>query len=674
MHQFARQPVHRRALRKPKPTEIGEGTDEILGLQKTAGNRAVTSLLAPPAPSPSVVAVQRKELNGGEIVAALDTIPFIKERLDAALDMGARKSDVLKTPKNLPLDIRKSVTEVLAQYETNLKGTDKTKNHAMMIASVLEAVAKVIAVDDLNDPALTPVLSVKLLELYRPEITGALGKMDDAGDALALTEALVGDDPVGLYMHKELHIDEAARRVRQMAFAAGKKSDEMMEMLRQRFEMQMGSLSKTDVKAREDESTEYNLKESTGMVSSAYFEKLFGDKVDKAKWKSGAKGGKQLDFTPEQQKRLTDLEAAVTAKATAKSTTVRERAGLTFKQSKHLDEVESAEAAMDMPAKRAEVDARLAAMLGVDAAMAKSIRQQVEANLNDLPITLTVGGMGWFGKRAPRRKHGEAQYKAGAARREVKKFSQLFAKPKAKGEIAGLGQYKDPADSKQKRGKDYLRFRNWKDRAIMGSGLGFSDTELPTFAAANVNWAAHGSMPDDQKPGQAKYAHNPYGDTHFVLNRRAIADRMVYTATDHGFPRRDVFLAFADFVLGNGSITGLKDTARPGVVGHVINSLILQKPALSALQQFEVQIFGRVDIDKDVEKIVVAPTVDEVTRKNIEKFAKKTGIPVEFAVPQQVVGPSWTVPNGLVSQGSLVDEVQQKLAKMQQDLAKASSG
>lgn len=655
VQQFARQPAPRRVLRKPKATDTSEGTDEILDLQKTAGNRAVTSLLAP---SASGVAVQRKELDAGEIMAALDTIPFIKTRLDTALDMGAR--DTQKAPKTVTQAIRNSVTQVLAQYETNLKGGDKTKNHAMMMAAVLEAVAKVIAVKELNDPALTPVLSVRLLELYRPEITGALGNMDDAGNALALTEALVGDDPVGLYMHRELHIDEAARRVRQMAFGAGKKPAEMMEMLRQRFEMQMGSLSKTEVKAQEDESPEYNLKESTGAISSAYFEKLFGDKVDKAKWTPSAKGGKQLEFKTESEKRLTDLEAAVTAKTPAKSTTVRERAGLTFKQSKHLDEVESAEAAMDMPGKRAAVDAKLVKILGVDATTATRIRQEVEANLIDLPITLTVGGLGWFGKRAPRRKYGEAQYKAGAARRAKTSYAKLFGKKEAAGEIAHLGQYKDPTGSAQARGKDYLRFRNWKDRTMMTSGLGLSDAELPNFAAVNVNWAAHGSMPDT--PGEANYGKNPYGDTHFVLNRKAIADRIVYTATDHGFPRRDIFLAFADFVLGGEGITGLKDVGRAGVVGHLVNSLISKKPALSALQQFEVQIFGQVDIARDVEKIVVAPTVDEKTRKNIEKFSKKTGVPVEFAVAQQVLGPSWAATGG-AAKGSLVDEVKAEFAK-----------
>jgi DNA-binding protein Fis len=247
VQQFARKASTRHVVRKPKAIDPHEATDEVLDLQRTAGNRAVTSLLSPStaptsaarATSTAPSVVQRKELDADEIMAGLDTIPFIKKRLDETLNLGrgADRDDKAK-------QIRVSVKQVLDQYTINLKGSDKTKNHAMMMAAVLEAVAKAIAVNDLNDPALTPVLSVKLLELYRPEITTALGSMDNAGDALALTQALVADDPVGLFMHRELHIDEAARRVRQMAFAAGKKPPEMMELLRQRFEMQMGSLSK----------------------------------------------------------------------------------------------------------------------------------------------------------------------------------------------------------------------------------------------------------------------------------------------------------------------------------------------------------------------------------------------------------------------------------------------
>jgi hypothetical protein len=400
------------------------------------------------------------------------------------------------------------------------------------------------------------------------------------------------------------------------------------------------------------------VKESTGEISTAYFATLFGKTADTAKWATGAKGGKQLEFTNDSQKRLTDLETAVSAKRTAKASTVRERAGLTFKQSKHLDEVESAEGAMDMGAKRAQVDAALAKMLGVDAATAAKIRATVQANLSDVPITLTVSGMGWFGKRAPRRKYGEAEYKSGAPRRAKKTYADLFAKQEATGEIAHLGEYEDPKTSKQKRGKNYLRFRNWKDR-VMTSGLSLSDRELPSFAAVNVNWAAaHGSMGREA----ANYGLNPYGDTHFVLNKKAIADRAVYTATDHGFPRRDVFLAFADFVLGGEGITGLKDMGRGNVVKHIVNSLISQKPVASALQQFEVQIFGRLDVDKDVDKIYVAPTVDAKTQKNIIKFSKKTGVPVEFVSPPQeaVVGESWFNPNPS-DKDNLVDQIKEKL-------------
>jgi hypothetical protein len=267
--------------------------------------------------------IQRKELNANEIVSGLETIPFVKARLDEKLDLGrGAQRDKDAQP------IRTQVAAVLAQYETNLKGGDKTTNHAMMLAAVLEAVARAVAVNKLNDPALTPLLSVKLLELYRSEITSSLHEMDNAGDALHLAQALVADDPVALFMHGELHIEEAAHRVRQMAFIAGKDPATMFKLLRQKFEIQMATLSKTGVEKSKDKSDTYSVREATGEISSEYFSRLFA--TDTPKWVDTT-GGKQLDFTPASAKRLTDLHALVTNPKTPGSTTVNERAGLTFK-------------------------------------------------------------------------------------------------------------------------------------------------------------------------------------------------------------------------------------------------------------------------------------------------------------------------------------------------------
>ena len=54
----------------------------------------------------------------------------------------------------------------------------------------------------------------------------------------------------------------------------------------------------------------------------------------------------------------------------------------------------------------------------------------------------------------------------------------------------------------------------------------------------------------DQVVAQGKdIAINYYGDTHLVLDAKAVAGRVVYTATDHRPPHVDPFLAFADLML-----------------------------------------------------------------------------------------------------------------------------
>jgi hypothetical protein len=304
------------------------------------------------------------------------------------------------------------------------------------------------------------------------------------------------------------------------------------------------------------------------------------------------------------------------------------------------------------------VDAALSAMFKLDTTGAGKLRAQIKQHLADLPLTVTVSGMGWFGKRAPRRKHGEAEYRAGSSRRERASYAELFEKEGAQGEVAHLGDYEDPATSLQKRGKNYLRFRNWKDNVMMG-GLGMSDQELPVFGAANINWAAYSSQGTDQ----ANYGVNAYGDTHFVLKKANLANRIVFTATDHGFPRRDIYLAFADFLLGGMGITGLKDVGRANIVKHVVNSLLVGKPVSVSTQPFEVQIFGRLNIATDVQEIVVAPTVSDKVKSNIRKFGNKTGIAVNFLAQPTVAVRSegWFVPMPGDKGDNLVEQVKDKL-------------
>jgi hypothetical protein len=265
------------------------------------------------------------------------------------------------------------------------------------------------------------------------------------------------------------------------------------------------------------------------------------------------------------------------------------------------------------------VEAALKTLLGLSDDQAMRRRRLVEHGVGGLPIVLTVGSVDWFGNGVP----ADTVFKPASGRDEEADYATLFAKADAKGTIHHLGEY--PRPEFQGRGKNYKRFRAWKDQMSTGN-RGFSDAELPTFAAVGINWPAYASMSDDAK----NYAKSPYGDTHFVLDPDKIRDIVVYTATDHGHPRRDPFLAFADLLLGGIGATGIKDMKSVPHAMQIINSCTLAEATPIPTQAFEIQIFGKVDVSTDVTKVVVAPNASEGVKRNVKKFCKKNGIAHEF--------------------------------------------
>lgn len=556
--------------------------------------------------------VQRQVMSATDILSALSGISFVKKKLAQSLDLRRTGQDPAAE------SMRQHVVDVLQQYETHLKGKDHTVNQAMMIAAVLERVARVIAVNELNDPALVPTLSVKLLELYRSTIESKLKTMDNRDEALTLAHALVADDPLALYMHDELRIEAAARRIRTMAFGAAREPSEMFDLLRQKFEMEMATHTKASVENRQDSSAVYNLKEATGEISSKYFERLFGKNVAAPTWSGGAKSG--LTFTADSTRRLDELKAAVSSASQVRSATPMQ--GLTIKQTEHLEGVEEEEKKISYSDVNAAVEAALVTILGVTAEEATVLRRKVQDGLKDIPIILAVGGLDWFGTKVPDPSKGETAYKAFSGRRNEAKFSKLFGKRSAKGSIKHLGEF--PRPEFQDRGKNYLRFRNWKDQVMSGK-RGFSDEELPTFAAMSTNWDAEGSMGIEAQ----NYGVSPYGDTQFRLNP-ALLKQAIFTATDHGFPRRDPYLAFTDLLIGGEGVTRLKDTKSVKHALHVLNSVTTKKAVASPTQPFEIQIFGQIDIAKDVEMIYVAPSAPQAVKDNVRKFSKATGVPCKF--------------------------------------------
>jgi hypothetical protein len=518
----------------------------------------------------------------------------------------------------------------------------------------------VIAVNDLNDPALTPLLTTKLIELYRPQIMKSLKKMDGADEALELATALTADDPVTLYMHRELRLYEAARRIRQMASLGGKTPEATFDLLRQRFELELATLDPANV-PREDtgnSAKNFSVREGTGEVSSAYLTTLFPNKKKPA-WVDGSGGQRRtLAFGADAASRLSALRSALAAHDRGFTGPLRtwQRPGeasreLTTRQSAHLEAIEQADATADTSSIDAAVLATFRRLFKIDDNGARTVLRTVKAGLSILPITLTVRGQRWFAAGDPE----NTIYAPGSSRTKTADYSALFQKPKASGQVRHLGEFDDTTG--QDRGKNYGRFRNWKDQNMTGN-RGFADSELPSFAAVNINWPAHSSRKAEA------YGENSYGDTHFILRKGNLANRIVYTATDHGRPHRDIYLAFADFVVGTDaskSQSGLKETRNDEVVRHIVNSLITRTLVVANVQCFEVQIFGELEVTKDVEKIAVAPSVGPAVVSNIKEFCDRQRIDFEaIADPTEAVrGRSWFVSTPRV--GGMPEEIQKAI-------------
>ena len=237
-----------------------------------------------------------------------------------------------------------------------------------------------------------------------------------------------------------------------------------------------------------------------------------------------------------------------------------------------------------------------------------------------MPLTITVKGLNWFGKKVPEGK--DTMYRTGASRRNTMKYSKLFNKYWTSGDVKFLGEYKGD------RTKNYNRFRRWKDNQET-SRLGFTDQELPSFGALNMNWNSRSTDFVFQGEERERYGQNYYGDTHFLIKRANVKDRMVYTATDFGTPRRTAYAAFCDFILSRGGILPgkLDDKKGSDIAINVVNSILnLNFRIFKTVQNFEVQFFGAIDIANDVSEIYVAPAVPPKAKENAKKFCEKHGI------------------------------------------------
>jgi hypothetical protein len=629
--------------------------ENILRLQRLSGNGAVQRLLdgrqasaggpiARLQPQVGRVVraaaprVQRTALTADEILNAIQRIDFIKQKLAAKVhgvhtdDPNLKKRADLAKRAGAEKPLKDKLERALKAYEGTFKGQhmDKT-NNAVMMALAAQHAARVIA-EDLYDPGLTPILAKRLLELYRSDIKSALRKeqgsiVGERTKLLDLAQAVASDDPLALYMHKELRAEDAARRIDTMATAAGMNAKKMYGLLRQKFEAEMLSLRQSEVKAeQEDLQLAYGTRETTGETSVAYFKELFGD-VEQAAFKDPTKKHQGLKFGDLGQARLDRLSSTVDDLAAGKlppaSTAAETRSGrqLTAKQTEHLKGIEAEEASQagQLGGIEERIVRTFVKFFEMSADQARTVLEKIKTGLAAFPLTITVWADQWFGSGTPT--GSQTQFRPATRLTKKKKESDIFGGKGGTQEIEHSGPFDIKQDVAKERGHQYLQFRKWKDN-LMTSLVEMSASEMPTFGAVNVGW-------ESTRGGGDEYGKNYFGNLHYLLKKDRVADRTVYTATDHGKPRRNILLAFADLVLG-GSLTGLKDTARlMNIVPQIINAVTNRDPLMADLQ-FEIQIFGTVDIKEDVERIYAHSSVNDTVKANLAAFTAAGGPPWEM--------------------------------------------
>ena len=134
----------------------------------------------------------------------------------------------------------------------------RVTNAAMRLTATLGAVAA-RAAKDVNDPHLEGRIGQLLIREYGGDLLGKMTGDDDddeeerkaAAQALRIAQAVLMDDPVLKLLTGKIRPEDAVQRIRDQAELAGLKPSEMMQLLRQQFEMKVATLSGADLELGE---------------------------------------------------------------------------------------------------------------------------------------------------------------------------------------------------------------------------------------------------------------------------------------------------------------------------------------------------------------------------------------------------------------------------------------
>jgi hypothetical protein len=587
------------------------------------------------AEAPTVIR-RRSALTTKQIVSALSSIPKFKEK------MGESFRDIT---------VRERIEQTLRAYKAHMakkNDEDVDIRDAMMLSTALERIAHQFA-EELNDPSVTQELMPKMFEVFEADIGAKLkkkkgmGKSAVRGNVVALAKALSGGDPVTQYMHREIRKDVAAQQIIDMA---GEHKDltpmKVFDLMSERWQAALSTYTKDQQKSLvKDPVGDFNRAEAHGEYSPEFFKRMFGSETPT--WEAGGQGeGDSLKLTPDAQQMLDALKAEITT-PTARGA-VNPRAGVTEGQERHLAELEKAETSM------ASTDSDFLTLFAdrysLTGAASRLLLTDMQQFLRtDMKLTITVNLEKWFGTDvAP--KTPNQMFAPAVSKKNTTQLKDLFDKV-TKENIEHIPTWDDTGLGASARGPSYLRFRHWKDQ-LMTSLQGLSTGEMASFGAGNITWdTAKGS---DTAAG---FGTNYYGDMHFVLDRTKFGSRIVFTAGDHGEPRRDPMLALHDLCGDGMGRTWLKKVKDLALLDNVVNAVRTKAPLVGVGLKLEFQVFGGIDMLNDVTEVWLASKHSAQALQRVQAFyvGKPVNVQVIGAAPPGTLeGGAGNLDQGLVQQ------------------------
>jgi hypothetical protein len=599
-----------------------------------------------------------KQLESSDVLAGVRSIPIVKQKLDERLAQG---------PTGLT-----HVKRALQAFDDHLALQTKENafvNEAIRIATVIDATAAELA-RAISDPTLKGQIAHELIVAYRAELQQKLGSSKNADrdaqttKSLDLAEVVVSDDPVTLYMTGKLKLPDAAWRLREMAVKAKIGVTEMMRILSNRFQMEIGSHSRAEISKGERKADTivqddgqvgkggFDLKDLIGEISPALYDEIVPANTDRKKdAKLPAWGATGLTMTPQAAAKLADLEKEANRldlRASSLSPTelaaeqAKSGTALSAKQSEHFARLRTEEAAdasdyegSKKSPRQYVVDKLMTRYAIADTSKAETLADDLLASLATVPLTLTSKLENLFKERtdkADEPHYGSAYKSEPALMQQQVDVSSLVGKPGRGTAATSIG--KPDANFARSRGENYMRWRRDKDERETGfHGMGADD--LPVFAAVNPNF-------HDTKGGNANlaswdmtkkeftgttYGANYYGDMHMLLKdsvrpRSTLIARGKKEVKGRRIERTDLTFLLADMFRM--------------LMGDYIDAMVaaLHKPDQIVLTNMdaEVHVYGGLDVATDVAAIYLSPVAFAATdgpAARCKAFAAKHSIRVE---------------------------------------------